>query len=533
MPVELSKVTEDSARGGFFLFSGSTLATVIMAVAAILVGRLLGPDLYGQYNLVITIPAFVLLFTDLGMNTGITKFAASLHNEGDDSRACSVIRFGVWFRFLVGVAATVLSVVFARYLVLVVDRPEYVFYAQIASLSIVFQMVFGTVNAAFVGLDRSEYYALAANVQALGKTVLQVFFVLVSFSLAGVMVGYVGGYAVASVVGAIILFFRLLKPLKSNGHVRAADPNSEGAGQILNLLARYGMPLYASTLLAGFLPLYQKAVLGFFTSNFDIGSFSAASNFVVLLAIIPTSISIILLPAFSKLDSSFDVDVVNAFFKRANKYACLLIVPATALLLLFSSQVVGIVYGSAYSSAGLFLELSVLAYFLVGIGSLSLTSLFNGLGQTGLTLRVTLISLFVVIVLSPGLASVYGVVGVILASLAAGLASTLYAARIGVRRFRVQFEAKPTVKIYFAGLLSSLLPLVLLHFMWAHYVEVLIAGAFFYLAVYVTLMPLIRIVDETELKALDQMTGRIRVLRLVAKPVLGYMQRILSLTNGS
>jgi hypothetical protein len=55
LPDDLSRVTEDSARGGFFLFSGSALATVIMAVAAIIVGRLLGPDLYGQYNLVVTV----------------------------------------------------------------------------------------------------------------------------------------------------------------------------------------------------------------------------------------------------------------------------------------------------------------------------------------------------------------------------------------------------------------------------------------------------------------------------------------------
>jgi len=42
---DLSRVTEDSARGGFFLFSGSALATVIMAVAAIVVGALACPEI--------------------------------------------------------------------------------------------------------------------------------------------------------------------------------------------------------------------------------------------------------------------------------------------------------------------------------------------------------------------------------------------------------------------------------------------------------------------------------------------------------
>lgn len=529
---DLSRVTEYSARGGFFLFSGSALATVIMAVAAIVVGRLLGPDLYGQYTLVTTVPALVLLFTDLGISTGITKFAASLHNEGNDSRACSIIRCGFWFKFLVGVLATVLSVVFAGYLALVINRPDYAFYIQITSLSIVFQSVFVTVNSAFVGLDKSEYNALTTNVQALAKTVLQVSIVLVSFSLSGVLLGYVGGFVIASIVGAFVLFYRLLRPVRGSGNART-DPSSESYGQMLNVLARYGMPLYVSALLGGFIPLYQKVVLGFFSSNVDVGSYSASANFVALLAVIPASITTALLPAFSKLDSSSAPNVVNAFFKRANKYTCLLIVPTAALLLLFSNQIVGIVYGSAYSSAGLFLAFSVLVYFLAAIGSLSLASFFNGLGKTRLTLGVALVNLLVVIVLSPVLANAYGVVGVVLASLAGGIVSTSVAAYIGVHRLKVQFEVGPTVKIYLAGFLASLLPLLFLHFMWARYVEVLIIGAVLYLIVYVTLMPLINIVDERELAALERMTSKIRGLKVAAKPVIKYIQRIHSIKSGS
>jgi O-antigen/teichoic acid export membrane protein len=496
-----------------------------MAVAAIVVGRLLGPDLYGQYNLVTTCPQLVLLLTDLGINTGITKFAAGLHHEGNHSRARSIIRFGVWFRFLVGAAATVLSVVFAGYLALVINRPDYAFYVQIVSLSIVFQTVYGTVNAAFVGLDKSEYNALATNVQAIAKTLLQVSFVLVNFGLFGILVGYVGGFVVASIAAISLLFLRLLKPVRSSAN-RQGESDGESHRQILNLLARYGLPLYLSALLTGLIPLYQKVVLGFFTSNADVGSYSASSNFIALLGVIPISITTALLPAFSKLNSSSTPDQVKAFFKRANKYTCLLIVPTAALLLLFSSQVVGIVYGSAYSSAGKFLAFSVLAYFLVGIGSLSLTSLFNGLGETRLTLKVALVNLSVVAGLSPVLAPLYGVVGVVLASLTGGIISALYAAYVGVHRLRIEFEAGPTVRIYLAGFLASLLPLLLLHFLWAYYIEVLIAGAVLYLIVYVTLMPLIGIVDERELGALEKMTGKVRVLNIAAKPILRYMRKI-------
>jgi O-antigen/teichoic acid export membrane protein len=136
-------------------------------------------------------------------------------------------------------------------------------------------------------------------------------------------------------------------------------------------------------------------------------------------------------------------------------------------------------------------------------------------------------------VLSPVLSPVYGVVGAIFASFIAGLASTSYAAYIAIHELQVNFQVKPVVKIYLAGLLSSLIPWVVLLFMWAHQVEVLIVGTVLFLAFYITLIPLLGIVDENELATLRRMTAQIRVLNAIAKPVLKYMQKILSLTSGS
>ncbi|NIS80165.1 MAG: oligosaccharide flippase family protein, partial [Anaerolineales bacterium] len=78
MSTELLKIAEDSARGGFFLISGSILATLISAIATIVVARLLGPELYGQYALALVIPTLLFLIADVGINQGIIKFSASL-----------------------------------------------------------------------------------------------------------------------------------------------------------------------------------------------------------------------------------------------------------------------------------------------------------------------------------------------------------------------------------------------------------------------------------------------------------------------
>jgi O-antigen/teichoic acid export membrane protein len=521
MADELAKVTEESARGGFFLFSGSALATVIMSISAILIGRLLGPELYGQYNLALVIPLLLLLFTDLGISAGIVKFAASLRVNGKSDRVATIIRRGTIFRLLVGVAVFIPSLIFAGYFAMLINRPDFAPFIQIASVSLVFQVIFSTSVAAFVGLDKSEYHALATNVQAITKTVLQIGFVLLGFGITGALIGYVGGYVIASVLAGAILFFKLLKSKNNEG---------ESFGETLKLLTRYGMPLYASTLLTGILPLYQQVILAFFASDVAIGNFKAASNFIVLLAVIPVSITTALLPAFSKLDSS-TTEKVNTLFKRANKYTCLLIVPLTILIILFSRQIVEIIYGPIYNSAPLFLVISSLSYFLVAIGSLGLTSMFNGLGETKLTLQVTIVYFLLLIVLTPIFASAYDVPGALVASLISNIGGASYAAYIAKKKLNIQFNLGPVTRIYLAAGLASIPSLILLLFTPLNGILTLIIGAGTYLFIFITLMPLVGIVNRGELNALASVTGKIPLLKLIVKPLLRYQHKILTKTR--
>jgi O-antigen/teichoic acid export membrane protein len=524
MTDELTKVTEDMARGGFFLFSGATLATVVMAISAIIIGRFLGPDLYGQYNLVLVIPSLLLLFSDLGINAGVTKFSSSLRAEGKSGCVASIIYHGILFRLGIGIILSILSLVFAGYFALLINRPDSSFLIQIASLSVIFQVAYTTTNSAFVGLDKSEYSALATNIQAIAKTILQITLVLLGFNLVGALIGYVGGFAVASIMTAVILF-KFLRPAKKNKAFSAAESGADGALRALKILVRYGMPLYVSVVLTGLFPLYQQVVLAFFVSDAAIGNFRAAANFVTLLAVIPTAITTALLPAFSKLEST--PEHVSEFFRRANKYSCLLILPATTLVILFSRQIVQFVYGSLYDSAALFLSASVLIHLLVALGYLGLPSLFNGIGKTRLTLKMTLINFLVLAVLSPIFAQVYGVMGVIVAFLIAGTVASIYAACIAIKRLEIRFDFKQTGRIYMISVLSSLVPLCLLLSTSFSSIVIFIIGTILFLLVYITLMPLVGIVDAKELVVLSNITKNIPLLKALAKPLLANQQRIL------
>jgi O-antigen/teichoic acid export membrane protein len=518
MTNKLDNVIEDSARSSFFLMSGTVLSTIIMAFAAILVGRLLGPGPYGEYNLILVVPTLLGVFLDFGINTGISKFTASLRINRDNGQARNIIRYGLLFQILAGIGIFVVNFAFADAFATLINRPDSGYYIRMMSSVILLQVVYTGAYSAFIGMDKTEYNALIANIMAVTKTLSSIALVLLGFGIAGALIGYVGGYLVAGVAAAGILVFKILKPL---------DNGEKGSfTQTLRTLANYGIPVYIGVILVGFTPLYQQIVLAFFTSNVDIGNFRASSNFLVLLSTIPTSITAALLPAFSKLDSP-SVEGLKIFFKRANKYACLLIMPIATLIIILSNVLVQVIYGPAYQTASLFLIIGCLPYFLVGLGFLTLTSMFNGLGETRTTLRMAAINFFVILALTPILANIYGVPGVIITSLISNTVAMTYGALVARTRFRIEFDAPSSLKIYLASAASAIPPLVLLKLTSLPDPIALVAGGILYLLIYLTIVPLARVIGYYELQKAAQITQKIKVLAPIAKPILKYEERIL------
>ncbi len=58
-----------------------TSSTIILAIASIMIARLLGPSDYGLYSIALIIPSLMLMFTDFGVDSALTKFSAQYKAE--------------------------------------------------------------------------------------------------------------------------------------------------------------------------------------------------------------------------------------------------------------------------------------------------------------------------------------------------------------------------------------------------------------------------------------------------------------------
>ncbi|MEM2455601.1 MAG: oligosaccharide flippase family protein, partial [Candidatus Bathyarchaeia archaeon] len=483
MTNELAEVVEGSTRGGLFIFLGTITSTAILAITSIIIARFLGPEFYGQYSLSVFLSQFLFLFSDFGMNQGLIKFATDLRMKGDLKTLRKIVQFSIVLRIFIGAAVSLVVFYLATYFSLIIGRSDISSYIQLSSLMIVFQAIHSIIVSAFIGLDKAEYNALANIILSLTRFVASVYLILSGFKIVGAIMGNFIGYAAASVMGALILFS---KCGLIGSHLKSGSAfNSSGN---IKDLVRFSMPLYTSILLTGFLPLCQNIMLAIFTSDVEIGNFKAATNFTTAISIIFASVTLICLQAFSKINSLRKEDKVADLFAMISKYTCLLVAPIVTLIFVFSKETITILYGPLYQSAHIHLSLLCASYLLIPLGYLTLSSLFNGFGETNITLKLTVINFLLFTLLGLPLTILCGTVGMIIAFFSSNVISTFFARLFAEKKFKIKLKiTAPLMGTYLVAAFSSA-PLLLFHPIFSSSILRIFAGISVYFLVYLTLI---------------------------------------------
>lgn len=520
MEPNLANLAQESTKGSIILVSGTIIATVISAVVSILIGRYLGPENYGLYSLALVVPQIFFLITDFGIREGIVKFTIEARTKGQTDLSIKIIKYGLLIRALAGIVffvALFLSADFVSQTVL--NRPNLGFLIRIASVSILFQAIFSTSTFAFMGLDKPVQSSIITQIQSIFKALVSIILVVLGYGIAGAVLGYVVGFVVAGIIGGVALYL-FIKKYDKPIDFKEISPN-------IKKLLIFGAPLYFSFLMVGIMPQYVDILLAFFSSNYDIGNFKATANFMVLLSIVAQQLTASFLPVFTKLNVA-STNQKKYFFNMSHKYLTLIIVPLTVLLITFSDEIVQFAYGSTYSDAGLYLSIYAILYFLTGLGYLNLPSLFNGMGKPKETLKFNIVAFVIILFVSPFTANLFGIVGLIITILIAYTIGTIYGMYKAKTILGITFDLKSLSRIYLISTLAVIPSFLLAGGLVG--IQKILVGTALYFFVYITLIPIFRLITKREIQLIDNFLSNTKPLGLL-KPIVGYAAKILQFTE--
>ncbi len=520
------KMGKVSATGSFQLFVGVATSSVIMAVGAIILARLLSPAEYGLYTVALIPSMMINLFRDWGVNSAMAKYVAHSRAAEKKENVRDIIAAGLIFEISTGLALSLLSVFLAGSIASTIfHRPEIAPLISIVSITIFSGSLLTAAQSSFVGFERMELQSITLICQAVIKSVLAPLLVLLGFGALGAVLGYTLSFLVAGIIGSTILYFILFRNLK------ITKINRSKTLKTLKTMLHYGVPLSISSIVGGFLLQFYGFMMAFYCSDIMIGNFQVATNFAILLTFFTIPISTVLFPAFAKLDPQNEPQLLKTVFTSSVKYTTMLLVPATAAIMVLSKSMVSTLFGEQWIHAPFFLTLYVIGNLFSGFGNLSMVNLLTGLGETKTLMKLSLLTLVIGLLLAFLLIPHMGIVGVILGSFFSGLPSMFLGLHWIWKCYKVKADWESSAKIFAASMIAAATTYLFLNLLNTAEWLRLMTGGIVFLTSYIIVAPYIRAIVQDDITNLKLAFSGLGFISKIANLLLGVAEKVAGISS--
>jgi len=517
-------IAKESARGAFLLLVGNLLSTAILAVAVIVVARLLGPAGYGAYSLVLVLPALLITMIDLGITTSITRSSANYLARGEIAVARRVTRNGIIFVLILGGIATIVCYggagLFAN---LVFHRPELTPYIQIGSFFVLAQTLFNSVHSALLGWKSLGVVGASSILQSVLKLAISASLIVGGFAIYGAVVGQAASYLVTAVVIGLFLAIKKLSGPSTGPSQFFADAKG---------LLTYGFPIYIGSLASTISTQYLTILVALVATNAVIGFYQTALNMTASFTVVASAVTTALLPAFASLHGA--KGDLKLAFSYSTKYVAYSIVPIILFVAVASNSMVEVLFGPAYSASGPFLTYLAIAFLPIALGYSLVPNFFNGIGRSRLGMSVLLVSALTLIVTAPIMVEVLdlGVPGLILAQLLSNLAGALCGLYLASHYLKFGVDLRAVGSILLSSIVAAIAAYSISH-LGLPTLLALISELLAFLVVYLTAVPILKGLKGDDITRLEIVAEGLGIARRVFGPILRYERWLVRRIDGS
>jgi O-antigen/teichoic acid export membrane protein len=496
------------------LLGSSFVSNLLLLVNVLIVARLLGGSLYGQYTLSISPATIFILFSGVGVNTAITRFAAYHVSRGEINEARRKTANGIIFLLLFGSALSLASYLFAPFIAgTILHRPFLEPDIRLASLAVIGQIAFQCGIASLVGWSSPKPAGAAYIIQAVIKVTLAPALILLGFAVFGTVLAQVSSLLVAAFVAIITLYIAKLR-----GADRLARAGNHFFSDVKEMI-KYGIPSEFGQYFSNFASQnYVTIILGIITTDVVVGNFQVATGVTAIISVVSTSLTLSLFAGFSSLHGQ-NRNTGQAFV-YAVKYVAYAITPFIFFLIAGAVPIIRVVFGIKYAGAAPLLALISFSNIPMIIGQSVFTPYFNGIGKTRLTMLALAADGLAALALAPILGKFFGAYGITIALLGSNLASGVTALYLAKSNFGIQIDYGSSLRAlgvsavcaavtFAAGLVNSSTSLYAT-------LAILVIEFVIFFGLYLLLAPLFSVVDKSDIARLTAATKGMRFFSGIA-----------------
>jgi stage V sporulation protein B len=420
------------AKGTIYLTGSSILFLLSGYVINILLGRFLGPTIYGVYGIIISLITVINLMQTSGLPQAVSNYISA-----NEKNAEAIYKTGFFIQIISTISVSLLFIIFSNMIATVLKDPSLTSYLRLAAGIFPCYGLFALLSGYYNGLHFFKYQAVLHSIYSLLKIGTILFFARL-FGLYGVILGFI-------ISPLIAIFFGLHNPKKT--------------AQIFpyKKLLAFSLPLIALAIFSNLLQsidlFFIKAIL---KNNTLAGYYTANQNIAEIPFYISTALSTVLFPSIAKHTNQNMQDDARNLISTALRFATMIIIPGVIVIAATSFQILSFLFSPSFvAGAG---ALSILA---IGSGFFTLfsllSSIISGSGSPGKPMILAALGLLLSCVLCSALIKPFGIIGAALSTTIASGIIMFIAAIFVYRRFSILFSFISLFKISVASFIIFLL----------------------------------------------------------------------------
>ena len=330
------------SRGLKASLAGEILRALSNAALVLLLTRfLLDPSGYGLLQFALSVLGVASLFASLGIPKSAARYVTE-YVEREPTQIRYILRVSLLYMgVLTGVSAVALAALSGP-LARLLGEPSLTPFLLLGAAYVVFEGLSVYLTYIFQGFNRVTWSAVVGVIADVGRLVFVVVFVVAGLGAVGALLGYVAGFAVATLVGMVVLYTRF--------YTSFTETKNTESGLSRRIL-EYSLPLTA-TKSAGVLDGKIDAILvGVLLNPTAVGYYALAKQIAEFSVVPVSSLGFTISPTFGEQKASNRLDRAARVYEESLSHVLLAYIPAVVGLVLLAEPLVRFVFGAEYVPA--------------------------------------------------------------------------------------------------------------------------------------------------------------------------------------
>ncbi|MFH1500747.1 MAG: flippase [archaeon] len=350
---------EKFTKNSFWSLSSSIFNRIGTLIFTIIIVRILNPDGYGIYSLVLSIAMIFYTFSDLGINTTFQRYTAEALVQ-DRKKIAAYHRYLLKVKLFLSLITSILFLILAYPISMYFFKNTRLFLPMIVAAFYIFVLSFeGFYSQVFYSIEKVKYLTAKEFLNQSLRILLVIsvfFFVASNYHVVGIFVTFI-------LISLILILYStfFIKKLLPTLFFKSKEKVDK------RRIKRFIGYLVFASISGVFFSYIDSVMLGFFLLPEYVGFYRAAFSLIAGIAGLLAFPNVILLPIFTKI-KKYKIEVL---FNEILRYLLILTIPAAFGLAVLGNYFLALLYGDQYLNATLPLYfLSFLMIPMIAMGSI-------------------------------------------------------------------------------------------------------------------------------------------------------------------